>query len=127
MLMDFDTRNYKKKLNIGKKVNNEAVSNLTDEDFNDVFITLDDISSDTGDISNNLVFKYDLPISGTKKTSSTVRLVRLIHLPPRVRTRKIKIKRPRVTVVITSTPREACLPTIPTWKSKASYIIFLYR
>ena len=71
MLMDFDTRNYKKKLNIGKKVNNGAVSNLTDKDFNGVFITLDDVSSDAGDISNNLVFKYDLPISGTKKTSST--------------------------------------------------------
>ena len=44
MLMDYDTRNYKKKLNIGERVKNKDVSSINNDDFKQVF-HLSDISN----------------------------------------------------------------------------------
>jgi hypothetical protein len=69
MLMDFDTRNYKKKLNIGDRVANKDVSSINNDDFKQVF--------HLADISNarltepDLVFEFDLPTSRSRKTDST--------------------------------------------------------
>ena len=69
MLVDFDTRNYKKKLNIGTNISERSVSSIKNEDFKDVF-HLSDISSNGIDIPD-LVFEFDLPINQSKKTDST--------------------------------------------------------
>ena len=37
MLTEYDTRNYKKKLNIGEKVKNKDVSSINNDDFKQVF------------------------------------------------------------------------------------------
>ena len=69
ILMDYDTRNYKKKLNIGDRVSNKDVSSINEDDFKQVF--------HLSDISNiqltkpDLVFEFDLPTSKSRKTDST--------------------------------------------------------
>jgi len=71
MLVDFDTRNYKKKLNIGKNVSNKSINTLKNEDFQDVFY-LSDVSNNKLPNSLDLVFEFNLPNSSqSKKTDST--------------------------------------------------------
>lgn len=70
MLVDFDTRNYKKKLNVGGKVNNTSIKNLNNDDFKDVF-NLSDISNNKTPDGLNLIFEFDLPTNETRKTDST--------------------------------------------------------
>jgi len=70
MLVDFDTRNYKKKLNIGKNVSNKSVNLIKNEDYQDVFY-LSDISDNKADNSLDLVFEFNLPNNQSKKTDST--------------------------------------------------------
>ena len=66
MLVDFDTRNYKKKLNIGKNVSNKSVNTLKNEDFQDVFY-LSDVSNNKLPNSLDLVFEFNLPNSSQSK------------------------------------------------------------
>ena len=68
MLVDFDTRNYKKKLNIGNNISNENVETVNNDDFKDVFY-LSDISNETN--APDLVFEFDLPKDTSRKTDST--------------------------------------------------------
>ena len=70
MLVDFDTRNYKKKLNIGKNVSNKNIASVNNEDFKEVF-HLSDISSNSNLTQPDLVFEFDLPHNQSKKTDST--------------------------------------------------------
>ena len=37
ILLDFDTRNYKKKINIGKNISNKDIQSVNDDDFKKVF------------------------------------------------------------------------------------------
>jgi len=69
MLTEYDTRNYKKKLNIGEKVKNKDVSSINNDDFKQVF-HLSDISN-VELTEPNLVFEFDLPTSKSRKTDST--------------------------------------------------------
>ena len=70
MLVDFDTRNYKKKLNIGKNVSNKSIASVNNEDFKEVF-HLSDISSNSNLTQPDLVFEFDLPRNQSRKTDST--------------------------------------------------------
>ena len=70
MLVDFDTRNYKKKLNIGRNVSNKSVDSVNNEDFKEVF-HLSDISSNSNLTLPDLVFEFDLPRNQSRKTDST--------------------------------------------------------
>ena len=67
ILLDFDTRNYKKKINIGKNISNKDIQSVNDDDFKKVFY-LSDISS--SQITPDLVFEFDLP-QISRKTNST--------------------------------------------------------
>ena len=69
MVIDIDTRNYKKKLNIGKNISNKSTLSINDDDFDEVF-NLSDISSN-GKENADLIFEFDLPKNQTKKTNST--------------------------------------------------------
>lgn len=64
--MIIDTRNYKKKLNIGKNISNKSTLSINNDDFDEVFY-LSDISSNKENA--DLIFEFDLP--QTKKTNST--------------------------------------------------------
>jgi len=68
MLENFDTRNYKKKLNIGRNVSNKSVDSVDNEDFKEVF-HLSDISSNP--TMPDLVFEFDLPRNQSRRTDST--------------------------------------------------------
>ena len=68
MLLDFNTRNYKKKINIGKNISNTDIHTVNNEDFKKVFY-LSDISSNS-DLIPDLVFEFDLP-QKSRKTDST--------------------------------------------------------
>ena len=70
MLVDFDTRNYKKKLNIGNNVSNRSVDSVNNEDFKEVF-HLSDISSNSNLTLPDLIFEFDLPHNQSRKTDST--------------------------------------------------------
>ena len=70
MLVDFDTRNYKKKLNIGRNVSNKSVDSVNNEGFKEVF-HLSDISSNSNLTLPDLVFEFDLPRNQSRKTDST--------------------------------------------------------
>ena len=70
MLVDFDTRNYKKKLNIGRNVSNKSVDSVNNEDFKEVF-HLSDISSNSNLTLPDLIFEFDLPHNQSRKTDST--------------------------------------------------------
>ena len=59
MLVDFDTRNYKKKLNIGRNVSNKSIDSVNNEDFKEVF-HLSDISSNSNLTLPDLIFEFDL-------------------------------------------------------------------
>jgi hypothetical protein len=67
ILLDFDTRNYKKKINIGKNISNKDIQSVNDDDFKKVF-SLSDISS--SQLTPDLVFEFDLP-QISRKTNST--------------------------------------------------------
>ena len=60
MLLDIDTRNYKKKLNIGRNVSNKDVDSVNNNDFKNVFY-LSDISDNNNSMVPDLVFEFDLP------------------------------------------------------------------
>ena len=68
MLVDFDTRNYKKKINIGNNVINEDISSVNNDDFHEVF-SLSDVSN--GITIPDLVFEFDLPENKSRRTDST--------------------------------------------------------
>jgi len=70
MLVDFDTRNYKKKLKVGENIHNTSIKNLNKEDFKNVFY-LSDISNNELPSGLDLVFEFDLPDSKSRKTDST--------------------------------------------------------
>jgi len=67
--MIVDTRNYKKKLNIGQNISNKSTLSIHNDDFDEVFY-LSDISSNSKE-SADLIFEFDLPENQTKKTNST--------------------------------------------------------
>jgi hypothetical protein len=69
ILTDFDTRNYKKKINIGNKISNENVISINNTDFKDVF----HLSDITDSIQQNvdLIYEFDLPKNQSRKTDST--------------------------------------------------------
>ena len=69
MIIDINTRNYKKKLNIGKNISNKSTIPINNDDFDEVF-HLSDISSN-GQENADLIFEFDLPKTQTKKTNST--------------------------------------------------------
>jgi len=70
MLLDIDTRNYKKKLNIGRNVSNKDVDSVNNNDFKNVFY-LSDISDNNNSMVPDLVFEFDLPTNQSRKTDST--------------------------------------------------------
>jgi hypothetical protein len=67
MLVDFDTRNYKKKINIGNNVINEDISSVNNDDFHEVF-SLSDVSN--GVTIPDLIFEFDLPENKSRRTDS---------------------------------------------------------
>jgi hypothetical protein len=69
ILTDFDTRNYKKKINIGNKISNENVISINSVDFKDVF-HLSDIT-DSLQQNVDLIYEFDLPTNQSRKTDST--------------------------------------------------------
>jgi len=70
MLVNFDTRNYKTKLNIGNNVSNTNVDTLAHEQYNNVF-HLTDISNGKLTCAPDLIFDFKLSISGSNRTNST--------------------------------------------------------
>jgi len=71
MLVDIDTRNYKKKLQIGRNISTKNIDSVDDNDYQNVF-HLSDISSNNNSLClPDLVFEFDLPKNQTKKTDST--------------------------------------------------------
>jgi hypothetical protein len=69
MIIDLNTRNYKKKLNIGKKISNKSISSISNEDYDGVFHLSDISLNNKEDV--DLIFEFDLPKNESKKTNST--------------------------------------------------------
>ena len=70
ILSSFNTRNYRKKINIGKNVSNKNIVSVKDCDFKDVF-HLSDISANSLQNGVDLVFEFDLPDNKSSRSSST--------------------------------------------------------
>ena len=70
ILTDIDTRNYKKKIQIGKNLSAKNIDSVTNDDFQNVFY-LSDISSNNSSILPDLVIEFDLPKNQSRKTDST--------------------------------------------------------
>ena len=70
ILSSFNTRNYRKKINIGKNISNKSIVSVNDCDFKDVF-HLSDISANSLQNGVDLVFEFDLPDNKSSRSSST--------------------------------------------------------
>jgi hypothetical protein len=69
MIVDENTRNYKKKLNIGKNISNKSISSISNENYDDVFHLSDISLNDKEDV--DLIFEFNLPKNESRKTNST--------------------------------------------------------